>query len=60
MFIVKFEYENNIELIGVYIHFDGCKRHVHCNISEAVGKYIITVFIKSVVFHHVGILWLFK
>ena len=32
--MVKFAYGNIIELIGVWIQCDSCKRHVHLDISE--------------------------
>ena len=53
MFIVQFLYENNKELMGVWIVCDTFKIHVHWNISDSVRKDIILVFIKYFVFHHV-------
>ena len=39
----------------MWIHFESCKIHVHGKISKSVGKDIIPVFIKAVLFHNIGL-----
>ena len=41
--------------IFLIIHCGHFNININCDIIEAVGKYIIQYFIKSVVFQHVGI-----
>ena len=56
MFLVMFQYQQNIKLFYVWIQCEYFIKNVHCEITEEVGKVIILVFIKSVLFQHVGIL----
>ena len=45
---------------AVFIQCNNCNRNLQCNITEEADKYIIAVFIKSVVIQHVSISWLIK
>ena len=38
IFMVKFEYVNNTERIGVWIQWDRCNRNLHDKITEEVRK----------------------
>ena len=42
-------------VIEVSIHYNHCNKTVTCEFSETVTIEILTVFIKAVVFHHVGL-----
>ena len=46
------------ELSDVFVQCKNCNRNLHFKITEEVGKYIIPVFIKAIVFQHVGLSWL--
>ena len=58
IFMIKFKYRNNTELVGVWIQCDSCKRHVYCKILEAFIKDNYLSFIKDIVFQNVGTSWL--
>ena len=60
MFMVQYGYEDNIDLMGVWMQCTSCSRNVHCNISDSVGKDTIPVFLKYVLFYRCGISWLIQ
>ena len=58
--MVKFGYKYVKYMIGVFIKCTNHNTHVYCDILDIFIKKFIKVFIKSVVFHHVGLLWLIQ
>ena len=54
LFMVQSEYKDD-DVTSVRIQCTNCNKYFHCQISKIVSIGIITVFIKVVVFHHVGI-----
>ena len=45
---------------GVWIQCKIFKNSFHFQISKTVSKYIIPVFIRAILFHRVGILWMIQ
>ena len=63
MFMVKFDYkqeDRNTKLVGVNISYVNFKNDVHFNMKHKEGKEIIPIFIKAVMFQHVGFYWLIQ
>ena len=54
LFMVQFE-SKDTEVRCVWIKCNNCNKHVHCQILTLISEDIISVFIKAVVFHHVGL-----
>ena len=54
LFIVQSEYKDD-DVTSVRIQCTNCNKYFHCQIPKIVAKDVIPVFIKVVVFHHVGI-----
>ena len=46
--MVQFGYEDNEYMMVVWVQCARYNRHVHCEISDSVIKYMIPVFIQSV------------
>ena len=56
---VRFQFDND-EVIDVCIQCNRWNKVVTLQFSETVTIDIFTVFIKAVVFHHVGLLWMIE
>ena len=56
LFMVQFEYKF-FDTTGVWIQ---CNNSNKFQISKTLEKYILPVFIKAVMFHHVGIYWMIE
>ena len=60
MFMVQFGYIYDKYLIVVYIPCAICNKNVNFDMYDIVAKGIIVVFIKAVLFIHVGLSWLIQ
>ena len=57
LFKVQFKFDTD-EVTDICIQCNHCNKNVTCQFSETVTINILLVFIKSVVFHHVGLSWM--
>ena len=58
-FQVQFKFYND-EVTEIFIEFNSCNKTVTWECSETVAIEILPDFIKTVVFHHVGLLWMIE
>ena len=59
LFIVQFQFEK-YEVTHVFIQRNRSNKTVTCQFYETVKIDILTVLIKAVVFHHVGLSWMIE
>ena len=56
---VLFKFDND-EVTDVCIKFNRCNKTATCKCYETVTIDFLPVFIKAILFHHVGLLWMIK
>ena len=59
LLIFQYQFDND-EVTGVWIMCTHCNKLVHFSLSETVTIDILPVFIKAIVFHHVGLSWMIE